>query len=71
MDGMDSIERSAQEQFRKKTERRQRLAKLPYPQKVRAIVQMQRMVAPIVQNRNPRACIWEFDEETDVGEETN
>ena len=44
-----------------KRDRRHRLAALPYPEKVRAVVQLQRMTVPILKGRNKRARVWEID----------
>jgi hypothetical protein len=44
-----------------KHDRRHRLAALPYPEKVRAVVQLQRMTVPILKDRDKRACVWEID----------
>mgnify|MGYP001381265743 CR=1 FL=1 len=52
--------------FRAKNDRRYRLAALPYPEKVRAVVQLQRMAVPVLKNRNPRARVWQIDKETDM-----
>ena len=52
--------------FRAKQDRRYRLAALPYPEKVRAVVQLQRMAVPILKNRDPRARVWQIDKATDM-----
>ncbi len=47
------------------------LAALPWPEKVRILVRMQRMIVPIIQDRDPRACIWETpeaDEDSNQGQ---
>jgi hypothetical protein len=41
-----------------KERRRQNLAALPFPEKVRIIVQMQRMVAPILRARGRSVRVW-------------
>ncbi len=41
-----------------KEERRRALARLPYAEKVRILVQLQRMAFPLAKKRNPRACVW-------------
>jgi hypothetical protein len=61
---MDNVERCAEREFQKKNHRRKQLASLPYPQKVRAIVRMQRMTVPLVGSRNPRARIWKISEDS-------
>lgn len=45
-----------------KEAQRKALAALPFPEKVRAVVALQKMVVPIVKKRNPRACVWRIDE---------
>lgn len=52
--------------FRAKHDRRCRLAALPYPEKVRVVVQLQRMAVPVLKNRNPRARVWQIDKATDM-----
>lgn len=52
--------------LRAKHDRRRRLAALPYPEKVRAVVQLQRMTVPILKNRDPRARVWQIDKATDM-----
>lgn len=46
-----------------KEERRKWLAALPYDEKVRAVVQMQRMVQPLLRGRDSRATVWELPED--------
>lgn len=43
-----------------KEERRLQLAHLPYAEKVRILVAMQRMAYPLASKRNPRACVWKI-----------
>jgi hypothetical protein len=45
--------------FRAKAARRQRLAALPYCEKVRMVVQLQRMVAPLLRQRGRTVRIWD------------
>ncbi|MCX5895490.1 MAG: hypothetical protein NTZ51_06640 [Proteobacteria bacterium] len=47
--------------FFAKNERRKRLAALPYPEKVQAVVQLQRMAVPILKDRDKRARIWKIN----------
>jgi hypothetical protein len=42
-------------------ERRRHLAALPFPEKVRMVVQMQRMVAPILRARGHAIRVWQID----------
>ena len=46
--------------FRAKERRRARLAAMPFPEKVRAVVQMQKMVAPVLRGRGLQVRIWEL-----------
>ena len=41
--------------------RRKQLAALPFPEKVRMVIQMQQMVAPILRARGRSIRIWQVD----------
>jgi hypothetical protein len=41
--------------------RRKQLAALPFPEKVRMVIQMQRMVEPILRGRGRSIRIWQVD----------
>jgi hypothetical protein len=58
---MDHLTDPLKQSLQAKEERRRRLAKLPYPEKVRILVRMQRMALPLSSRRNPRACVWRVD----------
>ena len=45
-----------------KEARRQRLARLPFPEKVKAVVQLQRMAAPLLRQRGRQVRVWALDE---------
>ncbi len=47
--------------FAAKERRRVRLAALPFPEKVRAVVRMQQMAAPILLARGRNARVWPVD----------
>ncbi len=47
--------------FKAHEQRRQRLADLPFPQKVRLVIQMQRLVEPILRARGRPIRIWRID----------
>ncbi len=47
--------------FEADEKRRRRLSDLPFPAKVRLVVQMQRMVEPILRARGRRVRIWQID----------
>ena len=64
---MDPIDPEIQKIFEAKERRRMELAALPWPEKVRILVRMQRMIVPLVRHRDPRACVWDipgYDDET-------
>jgi hypothetical protein len=45
-----------------KEDRRRTLAGLPYPDKVRAVVRLQRMVAPVLRARGRQVRVWDIKE---------
>ena len=47
--------------FAAKEQRRQELAGLPFPVKVRLVVQLQQMVAPILRARGHAVQVWPLD----------
>lgn len=44
-----------------KEARRKTLAALPFPEKVRAVVQLQRMVAPMMRARGKQVRVWDIE----------
>jgi hypothetical protein len=46
--------------FAAKEDRRRKLAALPFPEKVRAVVRMQEMAAPLMRTRGRQVRIWSF-----------
>jgi hypothetical protein len=46
--------------FRAKEQRRVRLAAMPFHEKVRAVVQMQKMAAPLLRDGGIQVRIWEL-----------
>jgi hypothetical protein len=50
-----------------KEERRHRLARLPFPEKVRAVVRMQEMAAPVLRVRGRHVTPWTFASVTRPG----
>jgi hypothetical protein len=51
-----------------KERRRQRLAALPFADKVRVVVQMQQMVAPILRARGRTVRVWTLDNSNPAGQ---
>jgi hypothetical protein len=45
-----------------KEQRRRQLAALPFPDKVRLVIQMQQMAAPILRARGRFFRLWEMDD---------
>jgi hypothetical protein len=45
-----------------KEDRRRALAGLPYPDKVRAVVRLQQMVAPVLRARGQQVRVWNIEE---------
>jgi hypothetical protein len=43
-----------------KEDRRRKLAGLPFPDKVRAVVRLQRMVAPVLRARGRQVRVWDI-----------
>lgn len=58
MEAMDRIRPEVARLFAAKEERRQRLAALPYPEKVRALMQLQKMAVAILQARGQSVQPW-------------
>lgn len=60
MERMERLIPEIEQLFRAKERRRARLAAMPFPEKVRAVVQMQKMVAPLLRGRGLQVRIWEL-----------
>jgi hypothetical protein len=46
--------------FIAKEQRRRKLAALPFPEKVRAVVRLQQMAAPLLRARGKQVRVWSF-----------
>ena len=57
---MDRLKPEIEKLFRAKEARRRRLAALPFHEKVRAVIQMQQMAAPILRARGQQVRVWSF-----------
>ena len=57
---MDRLNPEIEKLFRAKEQRRARLAAMPFHEKVQAVVQMQRMAAPLLRSRGRQVRIWEL-----------
>ncbi len=58
---MDQVPPEIARLFAAKERRRARLASLPFPEKVRAVVRMQQMAAPILRARGRKVRVWPVD----------
>jgi hypothetical protein len=45
-----------------KEARRRKLSALPFPEKVRVVVRLQEMVAPILRARGRKVTVWKLEE---------
>ena len=59
---MDSVKPEIARLFAAKEARRHKLAALPFPEKVRAVVCLQEMAAPVLRARGRKVCIWKLGE---------
>lgn len=57
---MDPLEPEIEKLRRAKERRRARLATMPFHEKVRAVVKMQEMVAPVLRVRGKQVRVWEL-----------
>jgi hypothetical protein len=58
MESVDCMNPEVARLFTAKQERRRQLAALPFPNKVRLVVQLQRMAAPILRTRGRDVRVW-------------
>ena len=65
---MDTLNSEVAGLFAAKEARRCKLARLPFPDKVRAVVRLQRMVAPVLRARGRRVRVWTIEESAPIGE---
>ena len=64
MEAVDNLRPEIARLIAAKQERRHKLAALPFPEKVRIVVQLQRMVAPVLRARGRPARVWRLTEFT-------
>jgi hypothetical protein len=62
METMDTLKPEIARLFVAKEARRHRLAALPFPEKVRAVVRLQEMAAPILRARGRKVRVWKLDD---------
>ena len=61
MEPLDPLKPEVARLFAAKEARRRELAALPFPDKVRAVVRLQEMAAPLLRERGQRARVWPAD----------
>lgn len=61
MGPMEELSPEMRRVFAAKEERRKKLAALPFPEKVRIVLQLQRMVAPILRARGRDVRPWDVE----------
>ncbi|TLY24705.1 MAG: hypothetical protein E6K63_14610 [Nitrospirae bacterium] len=59
---METLNPKVAELLAAKEARRRKLAGLPFPAKVRAVVRLQRMVAPVLRARGKQVRVWTIEE---------
>ena len=62
MEAMDALRPEIARLFAAKEARRHRLAALPFPEKVRAVVRLQEMAAPVLRARGRKVRVWNLDD---------
>ncbi len=61
MKAMDHLKPEIARLFAAKEAHRRRLAALPFPEKVRAVVRFQEMAAPVLSARGRKVSVWNLD----------
>jgi hypothetical protein len=59
---MDTLKPEIAKLFVAKDARRRKLARLPFPEKVRAVVRLQEMAAPVLRARGRVVRVWLLDD---------
>ena len=61
MDALDGVSAEVARIFAAKEQRRQALARLPFPEKVRAVIQLQEIAATILRARGKHVRPWRIE----------
>ena len=61
METVDTLKPEIARLFAAKESRRHKLAALPFPEKVRAVVRLQEMAAPVLRARGKNVRVWTLD----------
>ena len=62
METMDTLKPEIVRLFTAKEARRHKLAALPFPEKVRIVVRLQEMAAPVLRARGIKVRVWNLDD---------
>ncbi len=62
MEPMDRVNTNVAALIAAKQVRRRKLAGLPFPEKVRAVVRLQRMAAPLWRARGKKVHVWKIEQ---------
>jgi hypothetical protein len=62
MEAMDTLKPEIARLFAAKEARRRDLARLAFPEKVRVVVRLQEMAAPVLRARGGRVRVWTLDD---------
>jgi hypothetical protein len=62
MEAMDTLKPEIARLFAAKEARRRDLARLAFPEKVRVVVRLQEMAAPVLRARGRRVRVWTLDD---------
>jgi hypothetical protein len=61
MEAMDTLKPEIARLLAAKEARRHKLAARPFPEKVRAVVRLQEMAAPVLRARGIKVSVWKID----------
>jgi len=61
---MGKVRSATEKVIAAKSARRKRLAALPVPEKIRILVEMQKMAAPLLKAQGRKSRIWKIDSST-------
>lgn len=62
MEAMDTVKSEIARLFAAKEARRRKLAALPFPEKVRVVMRLQEMAAPVLRARGRKVRVWNLDD---------
>lgn len=66
---LDIVDDEVARIFEEKEARRKKLAALPYPEKVKIVVELQRLTAPILRARGIQVRVWDIEDKQPIVDE--